>query len=131
MLKKRSNKMQIDGIHLTWIVVSNMEEAIHFYTHVVGMTLVTKNTQYAWAELQGPNGAKLGLSLENPEYNLKAGTNAVVTIVVDNLQDARKELLEKNVQLLGEVCEIPGQVKLQSFHDKDGNHFQLVEVLRS
>lgn len=122
--------MKIDGIHLTWIVVSNLDEAIKFYSEVIGLTVKTIDKKYGWAELTGPNGASLGLAQENLEMQVKAGTNAVPTIVIDDIQKSREDLEQKGVKLLGNIMEVPGEVKLQSFLDKDGNQFQLVELIR-
>lgn len=122
--------MNNKGIHLTWIVVSNLDEAIQFYSETLGLTVKTIDKNYGWAELAGPDGSALGLAQENLEMQTKAGTNAVVTMVIDDITIGRNELLKKGVNLLGGIMEIPGEVKLQSFLDKDGNHFQLVELIR-
>lgn len=122
--------MKVNGIHLTWIVVSNLDEAIKYYSEVVGLTVKTIDKQYGWAELAGPHGSTLGLAQENKEMNQTAGTNAVVTVVVANIQEARDELQKNGTRLLGEIMTIPEEVKLQSFLDKDGNHLQLVELIR-
>lgn len=122
--------MNNKGIQLTWIVVSSLDEAIKFYSETLGFTVKTIDKNYGWVELSGPSGSVLGLAQENPEMQTKAGTNAVVTMVVDDIQKGREELQKKGVNLIGEIMEIPGEVKLQSFLDKDGNHFQLVELIR-
>lgn len=122
--------MKVKGIYLSWIVVKDVEAAIKFYTQMLGLTLREFNKEYGWAELSGPDGAILGLSKENLEFNMKAGTNAVMTISVDNIQKARDDLKNKKVHLIGDIMEIPGEVKLQTFVDIDGNMMQLVELLK-
>lgn len=121
----------VKSIGLAWIVVKDLKKAIKFYTEVVGLELKEVQEEFGWAELEGRNGdgAKLGIAVENDIDNMKPGSNAVVTMTVDNLDKAVKEMHKKGVKLEGGVMEIPGQVKLQTMKDSDGNHFQLVELL--
>ncbi len=121
--------MKVEGMHLAWVVVSKIDEAIKFYTEVVGLTLHEWHKEYGWAELSGPNGARLGLAQYNPKDEFKAGGNAVVTITVDDIELARQKFQQKNARLIGEVIEVPGHVKLQTFCDADGNTFQLCQQL--
>jgi predicted enzyme related to lactoylglutathione lyase len=122
--------MKVNGIQLAWIVVSDLAAAIKFYTEIVGLTLCERHDQFGWAELSGPTGARLGISQQAPHTDHKAGTNAVVTLTVDDLQQARKELEQKKTRLIGEVVEVPGEVKMQTFCDPDGNTFQLCQLLK-
>lgn len=121
--------MKVTGIQLAWIVVSDISTAIKFYTETVGLKLCEFNKEYGWAELSGPEGARLGLAQANAAYGAKAGTNAVPTITVEDIEITRQEFIKKKVQLIGEVLEIPGHVKLQTFTDSDGNSFQLCQLL--
>jgi predicted enzyme related to lactoylglutathione lyase len=119
--------MKSEGIFLTWIAVSDVEEAIKFYTEVVGLELKEFYKEFNWAELAGKDGSRLGIAQSSPE--LQAGSNAVPTVAVKDIESVRADFQKKGVELIGEIMEIPGHVKLQSFKDKDGNFFQLVEVL--
>ncbi len=121
--------MKLLGYELSWIVVKNLEEAIKFYTQVIGFKLMSHEKKFGWAELSSPKGAILGLAQENKEYHLKAGTNAVATFTVADILEARNHLKKNGVTLVGEVMEVPGHVKLQTFTDKDGNTFQLCETI--
>lgn len=122
--------MKVKGIFLNWIVVADIDAAVKFYTEVVGLQLKELNKNFGWAELSGPDGCLLGLAQENVEFHMKAGTNAVVTITVENLDDACVSLKEKGARLVGDVCVVPGEVKMQSFLDSDGNALQVVELLK-
>ncbi len=122
-------KKRVKGIHLSWIVVNDIEAAVKFYTETLGLTLHTIDKQFGWAELSGPDGATLGVSQANPDYDLIAGTNAVVTITVDDLLEAKSDYLKKGGKTVGEMMEIPGHVKLQTIQDIDGNTLQLVQTL--
>lgn len=42
--------MDIKGIHLAWIVVSDIEAAVKFYTETVGLTLMEFSKEYGWAK---------------------------------------------------------------------------------
>ena len=121
--------MNTIGIHLAWIVVKDFNAAIHFYTEVVGLTLKEKVEEYGWAELSGPSGTILAIMKDSPESEFPAGSNAVVTITVKDLQIAREHFMKKGAKLLGDIVEVPGHVRLQSFVDADGNRMQLVQEL--
>lgn len=121
--------MNVTGIKLSWIVVKDLKSAIEFYTKIVGLKLMQDISELGWAELSGDDGSILGIAQESPQMENKAGTNAVVTITVENIEAARKSFVEKGANLIGEVEEIPGHVKMQTFTDKDGNFMQLVQTL--
>ena len=79
-------------------------------------------------ELKGEEGGRVGFG-EPMGEGMKAGTNGVVSISVDNVDEARTFLESKEVRFLGETVEIPGEVKLAMFVDKDGNQYFLAEKL--
>ena len=121
--------MNIKGIHLSWIVVADIEAAIKFYTETVGLNLLEFHKEYKWAELQGQDGATLGIAEHSTGCEVEAGSNAVVTISVEDIVAARESFLKKQVQLVGDIVEVPGHVKMQTFKDQDGNTFQLCQML--
>lgn len=115
------------GTFLSWIVVADIEKAVKFYTEIMGLELKEYNKEFGWAELSGSEGALLGLAQENIEYGMKAGTNAVVTISVDDIHKAIEEMKQQGVRLIGDPIEIPGDVRMQTLIDIDGNMLQLVQ----
>jgi len=117
------------GIYLSWIVVKDFAAAVEFYKQTVGLELKEYHPDMGWAEFSGPGGSVLGIAQENPQEAVKAGGNAVITVAVENIQQACEEFLQKGVTLVGEILEIPGHVKMQTFLDKDGNTLQLVQTL--
>lgn len=121
--------MKTQGIYLAWITVKNIEKAIAFYTKVVGLELKEYHEKFAWAEFAGPGGAILGIGEEDSKASIKAGTNAVVTISVENLVKAKSHFVAEGAHLIGETIEIPGEVRMQTFLDIDGNMLQLVQKL--
>lgn len=123
--------MKVKGMFLSWIVVADINAAVKFYTEVVGLELKELNTEYGWAELSGPEGFRLGIAQACPEHEeIKPGTNAVVTVSVDNLDEAMEHLVKKGARLVGEVWEVPGEVRMQTFLDTDGNTLQACEMLK-
>ena len=121
--------MKLLGNELSWIVVKDIEQALKFYTQVLGFKLDSYEKAHKWAELSSPKGAILGICEENLQYGMKAGTNAVATLTVMNIEEAREHLKKNGVHLEGEIMEVPGHVKMQTFKDRDGNTFQLAEKL--
>ena len=124
--------MTIKSIDLVWIVVKDIKAAIQFYTEVVGLKLEEFCEEYKWAELIGhAGGARLGIAEQSSDEPILPGSNSVLTLSVANIETSLQDLKHKGLQFKGEMMEIPGQVKLQMAVDKDGNHFQIVECLKS
>jgi predicted enzyme related to lactoylglutathione lyase len=121
--------MKVKGIHLSWIVVKDWKAAVKFYTETVGLTLLTENAEYGWAELSGADGSMLGIAQECSHSEVKAGSNTITAITVDNIEEARAFFQKKGVRLMGEIQEVPGHVKMQTFADADGNVMQIVQTL--
>lgn len=120
----------VKRMDLSWIVVSNLEKAKEFYTQVLGLKVHEYAQEYKWLEVIGHDGGMiLGIFEENASSEDKAGSNAVVTMVVDDLVAAKHELEAKSVRFHGDIIEVPGHVKMATFTDADGNKFQLVQVL--
>lgn len=122
--------MELKGIFLSWIVVKNLEDSLQFYTKILGLKIKIHDQKNGWAELIGPEGTTLGISQENSQFTIKAGTNAVITLTVEDLESARLELLNKGAQVIGHIIELPGDARLQTFKDLDGNMLQLVEIVK-
>lgn len=117
-------------MELSWVVVADLDKAIDFYTKVVGLELKDKHEMFGWAELQGRDGgARLGLAVMQDE-NFKPGSNAVVTITVDDIEAAKKDLASKGANMVGETQEVPTICHLQMFSDADGNTMQLYAPIK-
>jgi predicted enzyme related to lactoylglutathione lyase len=121
--------MKNHGIHLSWIVVKDLEASIKFYTEIAGFTLKNQSPEYGWAELAGADGSRLGIASESPKSEVKAGSNTITTFTVNDIDEAIALFKEKKVQLVGEIQEVPGHVKMQTFTDEDGNTMQIVQKL--
>ena len=119
----------IKSFDLAWIVVKDFKKAVKFYTETIGFKLLTSSEEHGWAELQGQDGAMLGIATEQSENPLKAGQNACVTFTVENIEKSKKSMGKQGVKFLGDIREVPGHVRLLMGVDADGNHFQLAELL--
>lgn len=125
--------MAIKGIHLGWIMVKDHAKAVEFFKKL-GLRLHTQDTSYGWAEFSGlEDGALLGIGQESPdcsEYgSVKAGSNAVMTMTVDDIVATKAEFEAKGVKFVSDIIEVPGHVKMASFVDLDNNMFQIAEML--
>src|SRR5262249_52394657 len=115
---------------LSWIVVTDLDKAIRFFTEVVGLKLLHRADEWGWAELVGQEGgSELGIAVAGKETTVKPGQNAIMTFTVADLLKSKSEMAKKGMKMVGDVQEVPGHVKLQFFKDQDGNLFQLVEQL--
>ncbi len=115
---------------LSWIVVSDIKKARKFFTETLGLVEHCNSEEHGWVEVGGTEGgAKIGIAQANNED--RAGTNAVITFSVNHLENCVAELKKKGVKMIGEIIEVPGHVKLQTFVDtaRGRIRFQLVETL--
>jgi predicted enzyme related to lactoylglutathione lyase len=118
------------SIELVWIVVSDLKKARNFFTEQVGLRESKVSEEHGWAELCGQDGGTmLGIAQQSAACDIAAGSNAIVTITVDNIEETVAEFKKQNVHLIGDIIEIPGHVKMQMFSDNDGNKFQVCQVL--
>jgi len=116
---------------LSWITASDLTKTKEFFTDTLGLKKTTDVAEYGWCEFLGQEGGMyLGVGQSRGAEDLvKPGQNAVVTMVVDDIMQAKTELESKGVRFLDEIIEVPGHVKMVTFQDFDGNKFQLVEEL--
>lgn len=123
--------MKIKSFGLAWIVTSDMTKARDFFTNKLGLTVSQDSSEYGWIELKAEkDNFLLGVSA-NQEGNdpIKPSQNAVLTMNVEDIVEAKAELVAKGITIEGDIIEIPGHVKMLSFRDTDNNHYQLVQDL--
>lgn len=128
--------MDAKAFGLAWIVVSDFDKAKKFFKETLGMNVSKIDEEHGWMECTGSSGkgamigvAKKSSCTEEGSCPIKVGSNAVITLTVDDIVKSRAELEKKGVKLFGEISEVPGHVKLQTFADPDGNIYQLVQLL--
>lgn len=123
--------MAVKHIGLIWIVVKDINAAVRYYTEVVGLKLTEFHEEFGWAELAGPDGkgAFLGIAQESPQCEIGSGQNAVITLSTNDLDETLAEMVAKGAKCEGEICEVPGHVRMQLIVDPDGNRFQVCQQL--
>lgn len=122
--------MHVKKIGLSWISVSDMAKARAFFVDTLGLSVTNDAPEFGWLELRAEDDSTLlGVGQDAEHSALKAGQNAVVTFVVDNINAAKEELIAKEVTILSDIMEIPDHVKLLLIADQDGNLFNIAETI--
>lgn len=127
--------MVVKKTGLAWIHVTDMDKTKKLFVDLLGMKVVDDQPQFGWMELEGVEGGSrigVGKAIEGQDPDcspIKPGQNAVISLSVSNIEDVRADLEKKGVNFVGEIIEVPGQVKMATFTDHDKNIFQLVENL--
>lgn len=120
--------MTIKSFDLAWISVSDIAKTKQFFVETLGMKIMEDNAQYGWLEIQGTDGgARIGVGACTSQGPLKPGNNAVISLTVDDILATKKMLETKNITILGDIVEVPGQVKLLLIQDPDGNLIHLCQ----
>ncbi|CCB89952.1 VOC family protein [Simkania negevensis] len=122
------------GISLACVTVSDLKKAKHLFVDLLGLDVKEHSEEFKWLELGSEDQeARLGIGEYHEEHSseyMQAGTNAVVSIEVANVEEAKKYLEENGVEFLNGVLEVPGEIKLAIFKDSDGNRYFLSEKLK-
>lgn len=116
-----------DGGLTCAINVTDLDAGIAWYRDVLGMTLLYRMDEIAWAELQSPV-ARVNVGLAQRE-SVPQGGGATLTFGVADIETARQRLDAAGVRQDGPVQEIPGMVRLLTFYDPDGNALMLYQDL--
>ena len=102
------------------IMVSNMDDAIKFYTDVLGFTLKNRYGDH-WADIEAP-GLSIGIHPAHPY--VRYGDSMSLGLKVSNLKESMEQLKSKGVEFIERD---DTQVQLASFTDPSGNALYLVE----
>jgi predicted enzyme related to lactoylglutathione lyase len=127
--------MVVKKVGLSWFAVKDIQKAKKFFSQTLGLQLTVDTPEYSWLELAGEEdfcsmvGIGEAKEMGGHKPPIAPGQNAMITFVVDDIVEAKKELESKGVRFVDEIMEVPGHVKMVTFVDEDGNHFQLVEDL--
>ena len=106
--------------------VTDLDRAIAWYQDVLGFKLLYRRDDIAWCELStGVENVSVGLS-ERREAGGSGG--ATLTFGVADLDAARAELEARSVRLDGDIMEIGGLVRLQTFFDPDDNALMFYQL---
>jgi predicted enzyme related to lactoylglutathione lyase len=112
---------------VAWYNVADLDVAKRFYSETLGLKPTFE--MQGWAEFaNSPEEAAIGLYATGDSGAQKA-QGATVVLQVEDLASTMGELQRKGVSFEGEVQEIPGVVKIATFHDPFGNRLQMVQPL--
>lgn len=125
--KPQTAGIAYDGGLTCAIGVSRLDAAIPWYTEVLGMTLLYRRDDIAWAELTtGVDKVNVGLS-QNETVGGTGG--ATLTFGVTDIEAAKAALDAAGVRQDGDIMEVPEMVKLLTFYDPDGNALMFYQDL--
>ena len=118
-------------VELIPLPVSDVDRAITFYAEKVGFTLdhdvqPAEGIRVVQLTPQG-SGCSIGLGAGLPVYQGEPGSVRGVHLVVEDLDQAREELIRRGVEV-GEVQDFGRGVRGAEFADPDGNGFELQEM---
>ena len=112
------------------IYVSDMGQAIDFYTQTLGLALRVR-IKNEWAEIDAGGGLTLGLHPAH-EGSAQPGASGAINIelAVDDLDAQVAVLRERGVRFVGEIQNYEN-VRLATFLDPDQNALLLAQVLHT
>lgn len=115
-----------DGSLTIAVSVSDLDKAIQWYKKTLGLELIYKLDDLAWAEMTSPvANVTVGLGVtETP--NVRGNTPVWGC---QDLDATRKKMEQLGVHFDGETLVLPGMVKLADFKDPDGNPWKLSQTL--
>lgn len=119
--------MGFDGGLTLAMTVSDLDKAIAWYRDTLGLELLYKVDEIAWAEMQSPV-TRVNVGLGEGEMATRSG-NTVPTFGVTDIVAAKAELDAKGVKTDGDIRHIEGMVKLLTFYDRDDNALMLYQDL--
>ena len=113
------------------IPVADVDRAKAFYADRLGFTLdvdVTPVDGVRVVQLTPPGSAcSVGFGTGVPAYEGTPGTIRGLHLVVDGIEGARDELIERGVEV-DAVQDVGGGVRYAAFSDPDGNGWTLQEM---
>ncbi len=121
--------MSIKKIGLSAITVSDIKKSSKFFSDI-GLKVKSNHPEFGWCEFTGLDDGNI-LGVGQSDGSMKPGTNAVVSLTVQDIVKSKADLESKGVKFISEIMEVPGEVKLVLFKDLDGNVFYLAQELRT
>ena len=118
-------------LELVPLPVSDVDRAIAFYVDRLGFTKdvdVRPSEGVRVVQVTPPgSGCSLGFGTGLDVYAGEPGSVRGLHLVVEDIDEARAELVERGVDV-GEIHDFGGGVRGASFSDPDGNTFELQEM---
>ena len=113
------------------IPVADVDRAKAFYADRLGFTLdvdVTPVDGVRVVQLTPPGSAcSVGFGTGVPAYEGTPGSVRGLHLVVDGIERARADLIERGVEV-GDIVDVGGGVRYAGFSDPDGNGWTLQEM---
>ena len=109
------------------VFVRSMDAAVHFYTQVLGLTLINRFGDH-WATVDAGEGLTIGLHPASPKYpepGTKGGIMLGLGIQIP-IEDAIARLTSLGVKVSDITRDSPGS--FVNFEDPDGNPIYLWET---
>jgi catechol 2,3-dioxygenase-like lactoylglutathione lyase family enzyme len=118
----------VTRVWLASIPISNLEEAIDFYTQVLGLKLQLESKENQWAEV-GPNepSSKIALYVPSKEDPRQPGGPSGVVLETDSIFEFHRKLVDEEVVFKLKPERRPWGGLLAVFLDRDGNEIEVVE----
>jgi predicted enzyme related to lactoylglutathione lyase len=118
-------------LELIPLPVSDVDRAIAFYADTLGFTKdvdvsPTEGVRIVQLTPEG-SGCSIGFGTGLDVYAGEPGSARGLHLVVEDVAEARAELVSRGVQV-GELHDFGGGVKGANFSDPDGNTFELQEM---
>lgn len=120
--------MQTHGLIWAGLFVQDLEAAIPFYRQTLGLPLRKRGED--WAFFDAGQGAQFELftgGVASAEPKGPDKQSVVVSLRVDDLDQAMQELQGKGITFVGEVGEFDG-TRWAYFFDPEGNRLELKEI---
>ena len=111
------------------IFVSNMDNAVRFYTEVLGLRLTNRFGNH-WATIDAGKGLIIGLHPASPKYPAP-GTKGSIILGLEigmPIEQAVARLSQRGVKVGGIIRDSSGN--FADFEDPDGNAIYLWEVVQ-
>lgn len=116
-----------DGM-LVEMNVADMDRAVEFYQHTLGLELLERDVIPGWAKLRSPTtGVVFGLGVSEGPFG---SPGLSLNLTVRDADALRRALEAKGVEFSGPTVVIPGVVTLAEFTDPDGNRIKLAGPAR-
>ena len=126
-MKSRDDDVTVNVRGIAWVGVktSKFEEMNRFVTKVMGLKLFGKAKDFRGFRL--PNGDKFELfGPAGPDPPQQFARNKLVAgFLVDNIEEARQELVAAGIELIGPLVKAEKGYAWQHFRAPDGNIYEL------
>ena len=123
---------QVSDVVAVAIPVRDQDEALAFYTEVLGLEVVADDVvgpAFRWVEVRPP-GSAMTIALIAPEDGVPPGVDTGIRLTVADAVAAHAALSELGVEV-GELLLWTGAPPMFGFSDPDGNRLYLVEEDRA